>query len=284
MGSGDSQRRTERLAPVHETNRVGVVAGGRSRVPEVIALFWVTKALTTAFGESTSDYSVHAIAPVAAVLLGFVAFCAALAWQFRAKRYIAVRYWLAVAMVGVFGTMAADVLHVGFHVPYAVSTPLFAVFLAAVFILWYRTEHTLSVHSITTTRRECFYWAAVVGTFALGTAAGDLTATTLGLGYFGSALLFAGVILIPAIGYRFFGLNGIAAFWIAYVLTRPVGASIADGFGKPRDFGGLGWGQGPVALVLGALIVCCVAYLVRTRVDAPRDPATAERRTVARSR
>jgi uncharacterized membrane-anchored protein len=264
-------------------NRIGVVAGGRARVPEVIGLFWVTKALTTAFGESTSDYAVHVIAPVAAVLLGFLAFCGAVAWQLRAKRYVAVRYWLAVAMVGVFGTMAADVLHVGFHVPYVVSAPLFAVFLAGVFVVWYRTEHTLSVHSITTTRREWFYWAAVVGTFALGTAVGDLTATTLGLGYFGSALLFAGMILIPALGYRFFGLNAIAAFWFAYVLTRPVGASVADWLGKPRDAGGLGWGAGPVAIVLGVLIVGCVSYLALTRADAPRDHRTVEPRTPALS-
>jgi uncharacterized membrane-anchored protein len=260
----------EILAAVDQPNRVGVVTGRRSRVPEVIALFWVTKALTTAFGESTSDYAVHAIAPVTAVLLGFFAFCVALAWQFRAKRYVAVRYWFAVAMVGVFGTMAADVLHVGFHVPYAVSAPIFVVLLAAVFVIWYRTERTLSVHSITTTRRECFYWAAVVGTFALGTAVGDLTATTFGLGYLGSAFMFAGLILIPAIGYRFYGLNAIAAFWIAYVLTRPIGASVADWLGKPRDVGGLGLGQGPVAIVLGALIVCCVGYLALTRADAPR--------------
>ena len=220
---------------------------------------------------------------MAAVLLGFVAFCGSLAWQFRARRYIAVRYWLAVAMVGVFGTMAADVLHVGFHVPYTVSAPLFAIFLAAVFVVWYRSEHTLSVHDVTTTRRECFYWAAVVGTFALGTAAGDLTATTLGLGYLGSAVLFAGLILIPAIGYRFFALNGIAAFWIAYVLTRPVGASVADWLGKPHDAGGLGWGAGPVAVVLGLLIACCVGYLAFTRADAPREPDSSRPRAAAHS-
>jgi uncharacterized membrane-anchored protein len=269
---------------VSQPTRGGITDGGRSRVPQVIALFWVTKALTTAFGESTSDYAVHAITPVVAVLIGFVAFCAALAWQFRAKRYIAVRYWFAVAMVGVFGTMAADVLHVGFHVPYAVSVPLFAFSLGAVFILWRRVEHTLSVHSITTTRRECFYWAAVVGTFALGTAAGDLTATTFGLGYLSSAILFAALILVPAIGYRFFRLNGIAAFWIAYVLTRPVGASVADWLGKPRVVGGLGWGAGPVAIVLGALICCCVAYLAVTRADAPRDTVSRARRAAAPAR
>lgn len=242
-----------------------------NKVPAVVALFWITKALTTAFGEATSDWSVHAVAPVAAVLVGFVFFCAALALQLRARTYSPWRYWFAVAMVGVFGTMAADVLHVGFHVAYGASTILFAVILAAVFVSWYRTEHTLSVHTIVTRRRELFYWAAVVSTFALGTAVGDLTATTFGLGYFPSAVLFAAAICVPAILYRLGRLNGIAAFWIAYVLTRPVGASIADWFGKSRPDGGLGAGAGPTALVLGVLILGAVVYLARTGADAPEQ-------------
>ena len=130
-------------------------------------------------------------------------------------------------MVGVFGTMAADVLHVGFGVPYVVSATLYAAVLAAVFILWYRTEHTLSIHSIDTPRREAFYWAAVVATFAMGTAVGDFAAVTLGLGYFTSMLLFAVIILVPAAGYRWLHWNPILAFWFAYVITRPLGASFA---------------------------------------------------------
>jgi uncharacterized membrane-anchored protein len=242
---------------------------GQSKVPQVIAMFWITKALTTAFGESTSDWSVHAVAPVVAVLAGFVAFCVALALQLRAPAYSTWRYWLAVAMVGVFGTMAADVLHVGFHVPYVVSAVLFAVVLALVFVVWYRTEGTLSVHSIVTARREWFYWAAVVTTFALGTAVGDLAATTVGLGYLPSAIVFAALIAVPAIGYRWFGLNGVAAFWIAYVLTRPVGASFADWLGKPKSAGGLGVGAGLVAVLLGVLILGCVGWLSVSRADAP---------------
>ncbi len=132
------------------------------RVPQIIALFWVIKGLSTALGESASDYLVHALSPVIAVALGFVGFLVALGIQFSRRRYVAWAYWLAVVMVGVFGTMAADVLHVGFGVPYVVSATLYAVVLAAVFILWYRTEHTLSIHSIDTPRREAFYWAAVV--------------------------------------------------------------------------------------------------------------------------
>jgi uncharacterized membrane-anchored protein len=240
-----------------------------SKVPQVVALFWVTKALTTAFGESASDWLVHAMSPVGAVLLGFVAFCAALAVQLRATRYVAVRYWFAVAMVGVFGTMAADVLHVGFHVPYAVSTVLFVIVLAAVFITWWRTEHTLSVHSINTVHRELFYWAAVVGTFALGTAVGDLTATTFGLGYFASAILFAALILIPGAAYRLHLVGGVLAFWTAYVLTRPVGASVADWLGKPVHLGGRGLGSGLVTVVLGLVIVAAVTYLAVTHADDP---------------
>ncbi len=217
----------------------------------------------------------HAISPVPAVLLGFVAFCIALAGQLRAARYGAARYWFAVAMVGVFGTMAADVLHAGFGVPYPVSAVLFVVVLAAVFVGWYRVEGTLSVHSIVTTRRELFYWAAVVATFALGTAAGDLTAYSLGLGYLASAVLFAALITVPALWYRFGGLNPVAAFWGAYVLTRPLGASVADWLGKPTRDGGVGLGAGPVTVLFGAVIVGVVVWLVRSRADAP--PAAAQR-------
>ena len=155
------------------------------RVPEITVYFWVIKGLSTALGESTSDYLVHAMAPELAVVLGFIGFAAALALQFSMRRYRAGSYWLAVVMVGIFGTMAADVLHVGFHVPYALSAVLYSIVLAAIFITWQRTEHTLSVHSIDTARREAFYWAAVVSTFALGTAIGDLTAITFKLGYLG---------------------------------------------------------------------------------------------------
>lgn len=239
------------------------------KVAEVTVFFWLVKALTTAFGESASDFLVHALPPVTAVLLGFVAFCGALAVQFRTSGYRAWPYWTAVAMVGVFGTMAADVLHVALHVPYAGSAAAFAVVLAAVFSVWYAVEKTLSIHTIYTRRREMFYWAAVVSTFALGTSVGDLTATTLHLGYFGSVLLFGGAILVPAIGFRWFGLNAVVAFWTAYVLTRPLGASVADWLGVSHARGGLDFGPGPVAFVLGVIIAGFVAYLARTRIDAP---------------
>ena len=243
---------------------------GALRVPEITAYFWVIKALSTAMGESTSDYLVHAIDPVIAVGLGFVGFCVALVLQFSMRRYVAWTYWLAVAGVGVFGTMAADVLHVRFGVPYAASTVLYAVVLLAVFIAWERTEGTLSIHTVDTPRREAFYWAVVVATFAMGTALGDLAATTFHLGYFGSGLLFAGVIAIPAAGYWRFGWNPILSFWFAYVATRPLGASFADWMGKSQSVGGLGWGDGRVALALAVAIFCLVAFLAVTRRDVQR--------------
>jgi len=170
--------------------------------------------------------------------------------------------------------MAADVLHVGFGVPYIASSALYAVVLAAVFFTWQRTEKTLSIHSIDTPRREAFYWAAVVATFAMGTAVGDLTAITLHLGYFGSFLLFAVAITIPAIGYRWLRWNPILSFWVAYVLTRPLGASLADWTGKPPSVSGLGWGGGRVAIVLILAIAVLVAYLSITRKDV--QPASAD--------
>jgi uncharacterized membrane-anchored protein len=246
-------------------------------VPEVTAFFWIVKALTTAMGESTSDFLVHAMIPQIAVVLGGIAFTIALYLQFSKDRYVPWAYWLAVAMVGVFGTMCADVLHVGFGVPYIASTIFFAVALVAVFRTWYRSEGTLSIHSIRTPRRELFYWAAVVATFALGTAAGDLTAVTFGLGYFGSALLFAAVIAIPALGYFRYRMNPILAFWFAYVVTRPLGASIADWLGKSSESGGLGLGLGPVSLVLAVAIAGFVAYLSVTGKDTPDEIRTPHR-------
>src|SRR5579863_2400686 len=217
------------------------------RVPEVTVYFWVIKALSTA-----------------------------MVLQLSMRRYLAWTYWFAVVGVGVFGTMAADVLHVGLGVPYPASASLYAVVLAAVFIVWERTEKTLSIHSIDTTRRELFYWAAVVATFALGTAAGDLSAYTFHLGYFFSGVMFLCIIAIPAIGYRAFRMNSILAFWFAYVVTRPVGASFADWFGKPHKLHGLGFGSGEVALVLTIIIFCLVAFLAITKADLQKPAAQAE--------
>ncbi len=244
---------------------------GLRKVPEITIFFWVIKILTTAMGEATSDYSVHAIDPVIAVCLGFIAFVIAMALQLRADRYKAPIYWLAVVMVAVFGTMCADVLHVRFNVPYAVSTTGFAVVLAAVFLTWHRVEGTLSIHSIFTLRRELFYWAAVLATFAMGTALGDMTAYVFHLGFFSSGLLFTFLFAIPGLAYRFAGANAVLSFWTAYVLTRPMGASYADWLGVPTSLGGLDWGRGTVAIIFTIPIVILVGYLTVSRVDVPAD-------------
>jgi uncharacterized membrane-anchored protein len=256
-----------RVAPEIERSSTAVL-----RVPQITAWFWVIKAMSTALGESTSDYLVHAIAPAAAVGLGFVGFVAALVVQLTRHRYVAWAYWLAVVMVGVFGTMAADVLHVGLHVPYAASSLFYVIVLACVFAFWQRIEHTLSIHRVDTPRREVFYWAAVVATFAAGTAVGDLSAVTLHLGYIGSGVLFAAMLLVPAVGYARFQLNAIVAFWVAYVLTRPLGASIADLFGKPRSVGGIGIGSGVVSVALAVAIAAAVGLLTVTRSDVQPVP------------
>jgi uncharacterized membrane-anchored protein len=176
-------------------------------------------------------------------------------------------YWFAVMMVAVFGTMAADGIHDGASLPYPVTTALYALITAGVFFFWYRSEGTLSIHSINTKRRESFYWAAVLATFALGTAAGDLTATTLGLGFFPSAVLFASIIAIPAFAWSRSLMNPILSFWFAYVITRPLGASFADGFSKPHSITGLGLGDGTVSGIALAVFVALVAYVTVTQRD-----------------
>jgi uncharacterized membrane-anchored protein len=253
-----------------------------TKVPAITALFWVVKVLTTGMGETTSDAFVHRFDPVVVVALAGLALLAILTLQLAGlallailtlqlalRRYRPWAYWAAVVLVSVFGTMAADVLHVGLGIPYAASAAGFAVALAALFAVWYACERTLSIHSITTRRREVFYWATVVTTFALGTAVGDLTAVTFNLGYFASGLLFAALIALPALAYWRGWLNPIAAFWAAYILTRPLGASFADWAGVPPARGGLDLGTGPVSLVLLLLIVGCVGYLAATHGDAP---------------
>jgi uncharacterized membrane-anchored protein len=239
-----------------------------SRVPEITVAFWIAKALSTALGESTSDFLVHRVGPYGAVLIGGAALLAGLGWQFSVGRYMAWSYWFAVVMVAISGTLAADAVHVGLGVPYIVSTVFYGLVLAAVFVAWHRTEGTLSIHSIYTRRRELFYWATVLATFALGTAAGDMTATTFGWGYLASGLVFAGVLAVPAIAYATTNVNRIFLFWFAYVFTRPFGASFADYFGKSKALHGLGLGDGPVSFVLAALMVAVVVHLAR---NAPRS-------------
>ena len=243
------------------------------KVPaRIAAIFWAIKLLTTAFGESTSDYLVHNVNPYFAVVGGFVVFVVAMTLQLRVDRYVPWVYWLSVAMVAVFGTMAADVLHVEFGVPYIASTVLFAVLLVAVFWIWSRVEPTLSIHSITTVRRELFYWAAVLATFAMGTALGDLAAYTFKLGFFSAGIVFAVLFALPGFAYLGLRVNAIVAFWASYVMTRPLGASFADWTGKSRHTGGIGVGDGTIAFILAALIIAGIAYLTISRADQTETP------------
>jgi uncharacterized membrane-anchored protein len=198
----------------------------------------------------------------------------ALVIQVRAKTHEPVIYWLAVVLLSIVGTLITDNLVENFGIALEATTIVFALGLAVTFAAWYRSERTLSIHSIFTARREAFYWAAILFTFALGTAAGDLVAERLDVGYLNSALLFGGLIAVVTVAHLRLGLNAVLAFWIAYILTRPLGASLGDYFSQPRDEGGLGLGTVGTSAVFLAAIVGCVAYLVFSRVDAPEpEPA-----------
>ena len=240
------------------------------KVPELTIYFWVIKVLTTGMGETTSDYFVHSYNPYLVVALGAVCLAITLIWQLYTRRYLPWAYWLTVSMVAVFGTMAAGILHVYLGVPYILSAIINGVILTVIFVLWYLSEKTLSVHSIYTRRREAFYWAAVLATFALGTATGDMTAVSFQLGFFASGILFAVVFAIPGVAHRLFGLNAIVAFWFAYIVTRPLGASFADWLAVPASQGGLNLGKGTISAALWVLILAFVAYLAISHRDIER--------------
>src|ERR1700691_1862257 len=213
------------------------------KVPEIIVLFWVVKILTTAGGEVTSDY-LKKFGNIGGGGTEVALFVIALVLQFATRRYRALAYWSLAYAIAIAGTGLSDFLHLDVHIPYVGTTVGWAVVLAVVFWAWYRSEGTLSIHSITTQRREAFYWATVFVTFALGTAVGDFTADSLNMGYLVSGFFFLGAILIPAIGWRWFGLNSIVAFWFAYIVTRPLGASFSDWISKPAHLTGLNFGNG----------------------------------------
>jgi uncharacterized membrane-anchored protein len=249
-----------------------------TKVPEITIFFWIIKVLTTAMGESTSDYLITIFNPAVAVVLVAIGIVIAFILQFSARRYVAWIYWFTVVMVAIFGTMAADVLHAVLGIPYIATTVFFIIALIIIFIAWYKSEGTLSIHSITTRRREGFYWATVLATFALGTAAGDMTASTLGLGFLDSGIMFAVLIALVLIGHyivkaimgaehKHQSRNAVFAFWLAYIITRPLGASFADWMGKPISGGNLGWGDGMTSLILFIPILCLVGYMAWSRKD-----------------
>ena len=236
-----------------------------AKVPEVTALFWVIKISTTAAGEAISDMFVSN--KKLGVVVEVSLFAVALVLQFAARRYAAVPYWFLALAIATAGTGVADTMHLVFGMPYAATTVFWLVVLAGAFFVWNRNEDTLDIHSITTNRREKFYWAVVFATFCLGTAVGDFVASTLGLGYLASALLFCAVIVVPWAGWKFLGWNSIFSFWFAYVITRPVGASFADYLSKSHSVSGANFGDWQTALVLTAVVAVLVAYTAKARYD-----------------
>ena len=240
-----------------------------SKVSEATALFWIIKVLTTGTGEVVSDDLMQRLGSLAAVLLGGTLLAAALVWQFRATRYRVWPYWTAVAMVSVFGTMIADGLRKGLGLTFVDTTVAFGILVAVSLGVWYAVERTLSIHSITTRRREIFYWCTVMATFALGTAVGDMFASTLGWGFLESGLSFCVLIVLPAVAYRFLRLNGVLAFWSAYVVTRPLGASFADYAWVPRPWGA-GFGKDLTSIASVTVLLVAVLFAARTRNGEPK--------------
>ncbi|MEU9114848.1 hypothetical protein AB0D04_24430 [Streptomyces sp. NPDC048483] len=240
-----------------------------NKVPEVTAYFWVIKVLCTTVGETAADLLNEklGLGLTGVSLLMSVLLAAVLAAQFRTRAYRPGVYWLAVALISVVGTLISDNLTDNLGVPLETSTTVFAVALAVVFVAWYRSERTLSIHHVDTVRRETFYWLAVLFTFALGTAAGDLVAERMDLGYWISAGLFALAIAAVAVAHFPLGLNAVWSFWIAYVLTRPLGASVGDYLSQPTADGGLGLGTVVTSVLFLAVILGLVVFLMVTRRD-----------------
>ena len=246
-----------------------------NKVPEVTIYFWLIKVLSTTVGETAADFLSTNLnlgeGTTALIMAGLLA--VALVFQVRAPRYIAGIYWITVVLISIVGTLITDNLSDNYNVPLEVTTPVFAVALAITFTVWFAFEKTLSIHTIYTRRREGFYWLAILFTFALGTAAGDLTSEKLNLGYWVALGLFAG--LIAAVCVARFGLqaNAVASFWIAYILTRPLGASLGDLMSQPKNAGGLGVGTTVTSVVFLAAILGLVAWLSVSKIDAEAAPA-----------
>jgi uncharacterized membrane-anchored protein len=247
-----------------------------NKVPEVTLIFWVVKILCTTVGETAADYfnetlgfglsnTTYVTGALLAVLL--VA-------QFGMQRYWPPVYWAAVVVISVFGTLITDNLTDRYNVPLTTSTAAFAVILGIVFATWYAVERTLSIHAIVTTRRESFYWLAILFTFALGTASGDLVAEKFGLSLGLSVCLWGGLIATITIAHMRFGLDAVLSFWLAYILTRPLGASIGDGLSLTRGDGGLGLGANSTSYIFGAIILTLVGYLTITHSDSTPALAT----------
>jgi uncharacterized membrane-anchored protein len=242
-----------------------------NKVPEVTLYFWLIKILCTTVGETAADFlntNLHFGLTGTTVFMGSL-LVVALVFQFRSRKYVPSIYWLAVVLISIVGTLITDNLTDHFGVPLTTTTIVFSIALAVVFATWYASERTLSIHTIYTTRREGFYWLAILFTFALGTAAGDLTAERLNVGYANSALMFGTMIAIVAVAHFRFKLNAVLAFWVAYILTRPLGASIGDFMSQSRHDGGLALGTVGTSALFLTTILGLVVYLSVTRTDQP---------------
>ncbi|MEO9307503.1 MAG: hypothetical protein ABI342_04220 [Nitrososphaera sp.] len=240
-----------------------------NKVPEITIFFWVIKILCTTVGETDADFlntglnfGLNGVTPIIGAMLAVTLF-----FQFRLKKYVPGVYWLVVVLISIVGTLITDNLTDNLGISLVVSTIVFAVSLAIVFAVWYKKEKTLSIHTIFTTRREAFYWLAILFTFALGTAAGDLLAESIYLGYMLSAIIFGAMIAAVAISHFVFKVNAVLAFWIAYILTRPLGASIGDYLSQDVSNGGLGLGTVITSMIFLATILATVIYLTITKKD-----------------
>ncbi|BCH12082.1 membrane protein [Mesorhizobium sp. 131-3-5] len=234
-----------------------------NRVPAVTPDFWLIKLMAVTMGETAADYlNVEmGLGLTATSLIMSAILVGALIWQFAQKKYVPAAYWLSVVLISIVGTLITDNLVDNFHVPLMDTTIAFSVALVLTFTLWFQAERTLSIHSIFTNRREAFYWLAILFTFALGTAAGDLVAEKFALGYLATGILFGMIICSLSIGYFFLGLDPILAFWLVYILTRPLGASFGDLLSQPRQYGGFGLGTIVTSAIFLASIVAIVIYM-----------------------
>jgi uncharacterized membrane-anchored protein len=240
-----------------------------NKVPEITLYFWIIKVLCTTVGETFADFlgtNLNLGLTGTSLIMGILLIIV-LVFQFKAKKYVPTIYWLAVVLISVVGTLITDNLTDNFGVSLVTTTIIFAIALAITFIVWYLKERTLSMHSIVTRTRESFYWLAILFTFALGTAAGDLVAERFNLGYLVSLLLFAGLIAVVSFAYDRLKLNAVWAFWIAYILTRPLGASIGDYLSQAHSDGGLGFGTTATSMIFLFAILCLVFFLTVTKKD-----------------
>lgn len=261
-----------------QTNSMSFGRQMLNKVPEVTIYFWIIKILCTTVGETAADFlntnlhlGLNGTTVVMGILLAIILF-----FQFKAKQYIPGVYWLAVVLISVFGTLITDNLTDNLGVSLITTTTIFSIILAGVFASWYAVEKTLSIHAIITTRREAFYWFTILFTFALGTASGDLVAERFNIGYALSALIFAWLILAITIAHKQFKLNAILSFWLAYILTRPLGASIGDYLSQPKDSGGLALGTVITSFIFLTAILVTVVYLAVTKRDVGKHSALAQ--------